>query len=779
MLWRRLYLRCRVALAVALGACSSGGMMVPSDGAVEPPGDAVVGGDASVDSSSPVDPNLPPDPATVAPPLDRSVATSLITATRFLYTGDHPIQTGVDPETIDIRRVAVLRGRVAGRDAAPVTGAAVSILGRPELGQTLTRMDGGYDLVVNGGGDLVVVVHKDGFLPAQRTIEVPWQDYVPVPALVLIQPDSAATSIDLARAGMQVARGSTVSDASGTRRATLIFQPGTQATVATDSGTAVLPALTVRLTEFTEGPTGPAAMPGSLPPTSAYTYAVEITVDEAFGRSVELSQPALLYVENFLGFAVGTGMPVGAYDPGHGEWTGLPNGVVLELLSITGGFADLDTDGDGAADSAAQLASLGVTDLERQTLAGTYAAGQTLWRSSVPHFSSYDCNRPLRLPPGARLPGVRDPRAPGGEAVDDGCEGSGSIIQCHNQSLGEAIAINGTSYFLYYQSDRQAGRRTEYSVDIALSDNKIPPSARSITLEVAIAGQTFHQSFPPTPDQHTVFTWDGKDAYGRVVQGRATASIAVGYVYRPSYADPGVSANQFAQFPPSSIDREASPIPGREDVTIFQRWKTQLGPFDAQPQGLGGFTISSQHTYDLVGKILHTGDGQTRRASTLGQAETNRVFFSTRQSERFDKVDVSLRPNGGHYLVDNRQRLIVDDTDRIVAGKLGAACQLQSGDGGPATQAALCSVKETATGSDDSLYFVDSAMIRRVTPDGILHTIASKPFTGPIVTCVFAGVGGPASAAQLCDPSDSGPRCRLIRMAISAGWSIPPARRTR
>src|SRR5579883_140095 len=36
---------------------------------------------------------LPPDPASVAPPLDPSVATNVFAATQFLYTGNNPIQT--------------------------------------------------------------------------------------------------------------------------------------------------------------------------------------------------------------------------------------------------------------------------------------------------------------------------------------------------------------------------------------------------------------------------------------------------------------------------------------------------------------------------------------------------------------------------------------------------------------------------------------------------------------------------------------------------------------
>ncbi len=51
---------------------------------------------------------LPPDPSTVAPPLDPTGANSLFASTAFLYAGANPIQTGVVPGTIDLKRVSVL-----------------------------------------------------------------------------------------------------------------------------------------------------------------------------------------------------------------------------------------------------------------------------------------------------------------------------------------------------------------------------------------------------------------------------------------------------------------------------------------------------------------------------------------------------------------------------------------------------------------------------------------------------------------------------------------------
>ena len=89
-------------------------------------------------SLGPSGPPLPPDPSTVAPPLDKSVVTSMHAATEFLYTGTNPIQTGVAQGTIEAKRAAVLRGQVTNREGDPLTGVAITILNHPEYGQTLS-----------------------------------------------------------------------------------------------------------------------------------------------------------------------------------------------------------------------------------------------------------------------------------------------------------------------------------------------------------------------------------------------------------------------------------------------------------------------------------------------------------------------------------------------------------------------------------------------------------------------------------------------------------------
>ena len=76
-------------------------------------------------------------------------------------------------------------------------------------------------------------------------------------------------------------------------------------------------------------------MPAALPPTSAYTYAVEFSVDEALttgATAVRFSQPVITYVENFLGFPVGTMVPVGFYEKAQAAW--IPAARTKRAISI-------------------------------------------------------------------------------------------------------------------------------------------------------------------------------------------------------------------------------------------------------------------------------------------------------------------------------------------------------------------------------------------------------------------------------------------------------------
>ena len=164
-----------VLVAATTGGSFAATLMVQSGDVV-----SITSTDTAGNSSAPlsVTTGVPPDPATVAPPVEPGVATTVAAATAFLYTGTNPIQTGVAPGTIELQRAAVVRGKVLGNTNAPLPGVTISILNHPEFGQTRSRADGMFDLAVNGGGLLVIQYEHAGLLPAQRQVSVPWQDYV-------------------------------------------------------------------------------------------------------------------------------------------------------------------------------------------------------------------------------------------------------------------------------------------------------------------------------------------------------------------------------------------------------------------------------------------------------------------------------------------------------------------------------------------------------------------------------------------------------------------------
>lgn len=709
---------------------------------------------------------LPPDPSKVASPVAQGVATILANSTAFLYTGSNPIQTGVTASAIEARRAAVVRGKVLDRGNTPLSGVKITILNHEEFGQTLSRADGMFDLAVNGGGLLIVEYKKTGFLPAQRQVNVPWQDFAFTPDVVLIALDTKANPINLASQSMGEARGSVVTENGKTRQATLLVPVGTTAQlVRIDGTTQAITNLTVRATEYTVGPNGPNAMPGDLPPTSGYTYAVEYSVDEALAvgaKEVKFSQPLFHYVENFLGFPVGLQVPVGYYDRSKAAWIPSPDGRVIKIISVTSGFANLDTDGDGVVDTGA---ALGITDAERQKLGSMYTAGQTLWRVPISHFTPYDLNYGFGTQQGAESP--KQPTPTSDRKLDSPTCHIGSIIECENQTLGETIGITGTPFALRYSSERVSGRTAGNTLQIALSGTTPTVVPKAIELEISVAGTVFKKTFTPfVPNMTYEFPWDGKDAYGRIVQGQQIATIRLGYVYQGFYNRPPSQAVTFGL--PSGA-RVPGDIPARQDVTLWQEFSETLGlSVDQRVLSIGGWSLTAHHVYDPISKVLYMGDGTRRSAvNSLGAiiytVAGNGTFgfsgdegLATRAQLR-EPSGVAVGPDGSLYIADiadNRIRRV--SPQGIITTVAGTGIFGFSGDGGLATQADLAAPKGVVIGSDGSLYIADAFRVRRVGTNGIISTVAGNGQPSS------SGDGGPATQAGI------GP----LKVALSSDGSL-------
>jgi hypothetical protein len=296
-----------------------------------------------------------PDPVDIVSNTTSNGTMSFYDTIEFLFTNG--LQQGYDPLAIDKSRISVIKGKVFSRDTSPLVGVTVTVLGQEDLGFTTTRKDASYDIAVNGGGSVTLRFSRRNFISAQRLTKVGWNEFVLLDDVVLIPVDNKVTEVDLSSSDnkIKVASGSKVVDESGERQGVIMFPPNTEAVVLGMNGTSnmTVERPRIRITEYTVGASGAQAMPAELPTFTGYTYAVEMSVDQATvngSTEVVFNQSLPYYVDNYLGFPVGSAVPIGFYNRTLGEWVASPNGRVIALIAIkTNGtkMAVLDVKGEG------------------------------------------------------------------------------------------------------------------------------------------------------------------------------------------------------------------------------------------------------------------------------------------------------------------------------------------------------------------------------------------------------------------------------------------------
>lgn len=702
---------------------------------------------------------LPPDPETVAPEIDPRTPTPMAEASAFLYTGPDAVQRGVESGAIETRRVAVLRGRVTNETGDALSGVTVSVLGRPELGRTSTRDDGAYDLAVNGGGLVKVFFEKEGLLPVKRQLTVPWQNYVTVDDVVMIPRDAGATPIALASpVTVQVAEDNAETDADGSRQARLLVPAGTAGEMVLADGTRqALADMTLRVTEYTVGDEGPRKMPAEMPPNIAYTYAMDLSIDEAVGAGaadVVFDKPLYYYLDNFLGFPAGIRVPTGYYDESRGVWVPSESGRVIRILNVLADTVTLDTDGDDVPDDGATLAALGFTDEELARLSGIYVAGDTLWRVPIDHFSSWDCNFGAWPPDDADMPWFK----PNKKNRPDPCKQAGSVIDTSNMALGEELPLAGLPFHLCYRSNRMpAFTRAQ---EIPIWDDTVSPSLQGILVELEVAGQThtFHfekDTFgidPPFPASLT-FTWDGKDAYGRAVQGSVPMIVRVGYVYDGTYE----ANDRWGEAIPDDVTATEIMVDTRRQIGLWNEWTVYIGGMDPRSIGLGGWGLDIHHIYDPTSRTLYRGNGDQSTADetsplVMVAAGTGAVppgmaiYQWADDGKKATEVnlgliyDIAAGPDGSIYIADPYRGILKVGQNGLIYRVTGDLFTGSHEDSIEASQASV-SPLALAVGPDESVYVSEGDRIRRIGPDGRINTMAGDG------DAVYGPDGGPAMGA--------------------------------
>lgn len=674
----------------------------------------------------------------LVPPVDRTVATTVGESAQFLYLGVDPIQKEADPAAFDARRVAIVRGKVVDAGGAALAGVRIRVKGHDEYGYTETRPDGLFDMAVNGGDRLVFEYARDGFVSAERVMHPAWQRYETLPEVGLIEPTQRATTVRAGAAAAQVAASDRVEDEHGSREAVVVFKPGTRATAELPDGTSQeLASLGVRVTQYPvdlpaatgEGwSAAPRFAPGTLP-RAGVQLGLELSVDDATAlgaSSVRFSEPVAVYIDNFLGLPAGAPVPLGFYNPERSEWEAASAGRVLEVLSVAGGTASLDADGDGAPEDSDTLAELGIDAAELGEVSKRFEAGDRVWRAEVSHFSTWVFSgMTITAPPTATAPNAGSVIA---RPLDVPSRRGAAVIE--TQALAQTIAIAGTPYSLHYQSDRTTAYGPGFQLEVPVTTDDIPEGLVGVLSQVEIAGQRFTQFFDARPNQKHVVVWDGRNSLGQLVQGPQVARVLIGNAFAGLVRAGGEFG--IADIPLTEDGEVSIPTPV---AFVFQELETRVGVWDAKGYDLGGVSLDALHAYDPVSQTVFFGWGDQKSADNV-------ALVVRRPVEDFDlgAPDAVVVAGDGSVVVTDDQR------GRILRARPDGSVEVIAGEGAPGEAGALRlgSPQGVAIAGDGSIVFADyyRNAIRSVSPTGGVTTLVGEASDDPLVEAVVDDLEG-------------------------------------
>ncbi|XP_062274916.1 teneurin-4 isoform X5 [Scomber scombrus] len=115
---------------------------------------------------------------------------------RFLVGRDSThIIPGANP--FDGNHACVIRGQVVTSDGTPLVGVNISFINNPSYGYTITRQDGSFDLVTNGGIAIALHFERAPFITQEHTLWLPWGRFFVMDTIVMRHEENDIPSCDL------------------------------------------------------------------------------------------------------------------------------------------------------------------------------------------------------------------------------------------------------------------------------------------------------------------------------------------------------------------------------------------------------------------------------------------------------------------------------------------------------------------------------------------------------------------------------------------------------
>ena len=168
----------------------------------------------------------------------------------------------------------------------------------------------------------------------------------------------------------------------------------------------------------------------------------------------------------------------------------------------------------------------------------------------------------------------------------------GSIVRVDTKTFQERLKVIGTKFNLVYSSDKVAGFRSWYKIDIPLIRNYNPtPGFINISTKVKIAGREFSSLHPPATNLEHTFSWDGMDGNNIELKSSINADIELLRIMPPLESQP--------YFEPLTSVPVGTGLP----------WRTSIA----------GWSLDVHHYYDILRKTVYLGSGNTFEGSPISR----------------------------------------------------------------------------------------------------------------------------------------------------------------
>lgn len=396
-----------------------------------------------------------------------------------------------------------------------------------------------------------------------------------------------------------------------------------------------------------------------------------------------------------------------------------------------------------------------------------HPAGVALDTADNLYIADSDNNRIRKVTPG----GVISTVAGDGEADFGGDSGQATLAQL-DYPLGIALDEEG-NLFIADSGNHCIRKVTSYGVISTVVGNRTPGFSGDES--AAISAQLNRPTDVAVDADGNLFIADTINQRIRMVEAGGVISTVAGIGTRGFSGDVGTATSAEFHDPVGvAVDTEGNLFVADSynfrirKVTTSGQISTVAGIGTAGFSGDGGPAISAQLylpiglTVDAAGNLLIadyvnrrvrevTPDGTIHTVAGIGTQGYSGDNGPATSAQFHLPTDVAMDAEGNLFIADSHNSSIRKVTpDGVISTVAGNGTAGFSGDGGPATSAQLYGPVGVAVDIAGNLFIADSynSRIRKVTPEGMISTAAGNGTAG------FSGDGGPATSAQLYQPSD-------------------------